>query len=83
MKKDKKDLNGINMRDEYDFSKGVRGKHYKSYREGHTVIIHKDDGTKSIQYFILIYEMTVSSVTTTERLPYIAVCLISTHKHNF
>ncbi len=51
MKKDKKDLNGINMRDEYDFSKGVRGKHYKSYREGHTVIIHKDDGTKSIQYF--------------------------------
>jgi hypothetical protein len=51
MKKDKKDLNGINMRDEYDFSKGVRGKHYKAYREGHTVIIHKDDGTKSIQYF--------------------------------
>ena len=51
MKKDKKDLNGINMRDEYDFSKGVRGKHYKSYREVHTVIIHKDDGTKSIQYF--------------------------------
>jgi len=51
MKKDKKDLNGINMRDEYDFSKGVRGKHYKAYREGHTVIIHKEDGTKSIQYF--------------------------------
>jgi hypothetical protein len=51
MKKDKKDLNGINMRDKYDFSKGVRGKHYKAYREGHTVIIHKDDGTKSIQYF--------------------------------
>ena len=23
------------MRDEYDFSKGVRGKHYKAYREGH------------------------------------------------
>ena len=39
------------MRDEYDFSKGVRGKHYKAYREGHTVIIHKDDGTKLIQYF--------------------------------
>lgn len=39
------------MRDEYDFSKGVRGKHHKAYREGHTVIIHKDDGTKSIQYF--------------------------------
>jgi hypothetical protein len=39
------------MRDEYDFSKGVRGKHYKAYREGHTVIIHKDDDTQSIQYF--------------------------------
>ena len=51
MKKDNKDLNDINMRDEYDFSKGVRGKHYKAYREGHAVIIHKDDGTKSIQYF--------------------------------
>lgn len=51
MKKDKKDLNGINIREEYDFSKGVRGKHYKAYREGHTVIINKDDGTQSIQYF--------------------------------
>jgi len=51
MKKDKKDLYEINIRDEYDFSKGVRGKHHKAYREGHTVIIHKDDGTKSIQYF--------------------------------
>jgi hypothetical protein len=39
------------MRKEYDFSKGVRGKHYRAYREGHTVIIHKDDGSKSIQYF--------------------------------
>ena len=51
MKKDKKGLNDINMRNEYDFSKGVRGKHYKAYREGHTVMIHKDDCTKSIQYF--------------------------------
>ena len=51
MKKHKKDPNDITMRDEYDFSKGVRGKYCKAYREGHTVIIHKDDGTKSIQYF--------------------------------
>lgn len=46
MKKDKRE-----MRDEYDFSNGVRGKHYKSYREGHTVVIYKDDGTKSIRFF--------------------------------
>jgi len=51
MKKDKEELKGNNMRDEYDFSKGVRGKHYKAYREGHSVVINKDDGTKSVQYF--------------------------------
>jgi hypothetical protein len=39
------------MRDEYDFTKGVRGKHYKAYREGHTVRIHRSDGTTSTQYF--------------------------------
>ena len=51
MKKDNKNLNENNIREEHDFSKGVRGKHYKAYREGHTVIIDKDDGSKSIQYF--------------------------------
>ena len=51
MKKDNNNLNENNMREEYNFSKGVRGKHYRAYREGHKVIIHKDDGTKSIQYF--------------------------------
>jgi len=51
MKKDKKKSNDIDMREEYDFSKGVRGKHYNAYRQGHTVTIHKDDGSKSIQYF--------------------------------
>jgi hypothetical protein len=49
MKKEKHD--DTNMREEYDFSGGVRGKHYKSYREGHTVRIHKDNGTTSVQYF--------------------------------
>jgi hypothetical protein len=39
------------MRKEYDFSGGVRGKHYKAYREGHTVRIHKENGTTSVQYF--------------------------------
>ena len=37
MNKDKKELNDINMRDQYDFSKGVRGKQYKAYRGEHTV----------------------------------------------
>ena len=44
------------MRSEYDFSsmKGaVRGKYYKAYRAGHKVVIHKEDGTVSVQYFKL------------------------------
>jgi hypothetical protein len=51
MKKKKRNSNDSDMRDEYDFSGGVRGKHYKSYRKGHTVIVHKDDGSTSVQYF--------------------------------
>ena len=44
------------MRPEYDFSKmsgGVRGKYYKAYRAGHTVKIHKADGTTIVQHFKL------------------------------
>jgi hypothetical protein len=44
------------MLPEYDFARmkgGVRGKYYKSYREGHTVEIKKADGTTSVQYFRL------------------------------
>jgi hypothetical protein len=44
------------MRPEYDFSTmkgGVRGKYYKAYREGHKVVVHKEDGTDSVQYFKL------------------------------
>ena len=37
------------MLPEYDFSSGVRGKHYKAYRQGHTVVIHKTDGTTVVQ----------------------------------
>ena len=44
------------MRRKDDFStiKGaVRGKYYKAYREGHKVVVHKEDGTESVQYFKL------------------------------
>ncbi len=40
------------MLPEYDFSGGVRGKHYKSYRS-HTVTINKTDGTTQVQHFKL------------------------------
>ena len=32
---------------------GVRGKYYEAYRKGHKVVIHKEDGTDSVQYFKL------------------------------
>ena len=41
------------MRAEYDFSGGVRGKHAAAYREGHSVTIHKKDGTTVVQNFKL------------------------------
>lgn len=33
------------MRSEYDFSDGVRGRHFKAYRAGHTVEITAQDGS--------------------------------------
>jgi hypothetical protein len=41
------------MLPEYDFTgkKGVRGKYYRSMREGYTVRIHNEDGTVTEQQF--------------------------------
>lgn len=33
------------MRAEYDFSGGIRGKHHKKLRKGHKTLITKSDGT--------------------------------------
>ena len=41
------------MRAEYDFSDGVRGKHYKAYRQGHLVKVEKQDGSTEVHYFAL------------------------------
>jgi hypothetical protein len=41
------------MRAEYDFSGGVRGKHTDKYQEGYTVTIHKKDGSTVVQQFKL------------------------------
>ena len=32
------------MRTEYDFRRGVRGKHYKAMQAGYTITVHKTDG---------------------------------------
>jgi hypothetical protein len=43
------------MLPEYDFSgkKGVRGKYYRAYRQGHSVRIHRANGTVSVKSFTL------------------------------
>lgn len=41
------------MRSEYDFSGGIRGKHYKAYRQGHQVKIEQNDGSVIVQNFKL------------------------------
>ena len=46
--KDKRDKK---MQLEYDFSDGVRGKHFKAYREGHTVEIRNQDGSIETRCF--------------------------------
>lgn len=37
------------MRTKYDFSGGVRGKHYKALQAGYTITIHKADGTTFVR----------------------------------
>lgn len=37
------------MRAEYDFTGGVRGKHYGAMQAGYTITIHKADGTTVIK----------------------------------
>ena len=36
---------------EYDFSKGVRGKHHQAYQQGHSVTISHQDGTATTKEF--------------------------------
>ena len=44
-------ITGDDMRAEYDFTGGVRGKHYKALRNGYTVKIHQADGTTVVQHY--------------------------------
>ena len=44
-------ISNDDMLSEYDFSGGVRGKHYRAYRQGHTVTVHHADGTQTVQHF--------------------------------
>jgi hypothetical protein len=39
------------MASEYDFSGAVQGKHFRAYRQGYTVTIHKEDGNQEIREY--------------------------------
>lgn len=43
------------IRAEYDFSgqKGIRGKYYQRYRQGHTVRVHHEDGSTNVRHLKL------------------------------
>lgn len=41
------------MQPEYDFSKGVRGKHHRAYQQGHRVKVEMADGSVVEQHFTL------------------------------
>jgi predicted peptidase len=41
------------MLPEYDFTGGTRGKHARQYQRGHTVKVHKTDGTTAVQHYKL------------------------------
>ena len=41
------------MSAEYDFTCGVRGKHFDAYQRGHQVVVHKTDGTTEVREFAL------------------------------
>jgi hypothetical protein len=47
------DITDEEMLPEYDFTGGVRGKHYQAYRRGHNVTIYQADGTDIVQHFTL------------------------------
>ena len=46
MKKASKSRGKLDMAEEYDFSKGVRGKYYKRYQEGNNVVVIAADLAK-------------------------------------
>lgn len=49
MKKASAKTGNNRMRAEYDFTGGVRGKHYRAMQAGYTITIHQADGTTVVK----------------------------------
>lgn len=46
--KETENIESDEMRTEYDFTGGVRGKHHRAMQSGYTMTVHKADGTTVI-----------------------------------
>ena len=44
-----REVDGNDMRAEYDFRGGVRGKHYRAMQAGYSITVHKSDGTTLVK----------------------------------
>lgn len=49
MKKETRKKMGDDLRREYDFRGGVRGKYYQAMQAGYTIIVHKADGSTVVK----------------------------------
>ncbi len=49
MRSKSKDASETDMRDEYDFTGGVRGKYAEAMKSGYTITIHSGDGTTLVK----------------------------------
>jgi len=57
------------MRPEYDFTGGVRGKHYKDMLKGYTIKIHKSDGTTVVKHIKPVSETVILAPDVLEYFP--------------
>jgi hypothetical protein len=48
---DKKNMDNGDILPEYDFTKAVKGKHYRPLHEGFSVHIHQTDGTTTVKRY--------------------------------
>ena len=57
------------LRDEYDFSNGVRGKHFRAMASGYTVTIINSDGTSTVKEVLPTDRTVVLSSDVWEYFP--------------
>jgi hypothetical protein len=69
MRKPKAARNDLKMREEYDFSKGVRGKYYKKFAKGTNIVVLDPDVARVFKDSAQVNEIlrTISRIATQKR----------------